>query len=410
MSEVNFVRGQMLTFKSNKSFGLNFEDKTPSVKVLEGDTISYDGEVAFFRTKKGDEIQGRTPWLRGAIRMDWLTLVPGKSKKFKNQSETAPEIERSIQNRRKLYDNLKGGDFDEYVRKNNNIKKYKVESQENRVIKNFDNKPKQEKAQEGKHEVAGDQVAVKSQDDNGSFVVNSSTVQPKSKKHSTAISSSEDYGAEKTMSFKDSEGNSQKQASTKKKRQSYTVDSTTPKLQEGATKNEISRAKGVISAEEAQNATVVKKIKRGSMNVEETDGITLKNQVGSGDLPISTKASVSNPNKKEINTKAKVSKTSESVTDISSQGTVVSKQKTKKTGSLEHKTASNEKKAENMSNEDSTQNYLDAMPDDWADLHWTKKEKFIKQQTDKGLLEFIMRVENVKVIQNACKKRLKELD
>jgi hypothetical protein len=188
---------------------------------------------------------------------------------------------------------------------------------------------------------------------------------------------------------------SKKQEKTTRKRKTYTVDATTQTVQEGATKDEVERAKGVVDAQESQNGTVVRKIKRGSMRVEETDGIKVTNQVGSGDKPISTRASVSSPDKKSINTKATVSKGSEPVADLAAQqeAVVVSKQINK-----------------TSSTSDSTQDYLEKMPDDWGDLHWTKKEKFIKQQTDKGLLEFIMRVENIKVVKTACKTRLEEIE
>lgn len=394
MSEIKFVPGEMLTFKSNKSFGLNFEDKTPSVKVLEGETLYYDGELAHYQSRNGAEVQGRTPWLRGAIRMDWLTLIPSRPRKIKSTAESQlsnqAKTEQSIQTRRKLYDNLKGGNFDEYSKQMN----AQVEKEEDRVVKNIGQKPKKETLKSEKLEVAGDQVEVKSKDENGAFVVTSSTAQPRNKKHNTKVSSAEDYGADSTIAMKGSK--KQENTSANKKRKTFTVDATTPAVQEGATKEEVERAKGVINAQESQNATVVRKIRRGSMKVEETDGIKVTNQVGSGDKPISTRASVSSPDKKAINTKATVGKGSEPVADLAAQqeAVVVSKQI---------------KKASSTSS-DMTRDYLEKMPDDWGDLHWTKKEKFIKQQTDKGLLEFIMRVENIKVVKTACKTRLEEIE
>ena len=53
--------------------------------------------------------------------------------------------------------------------------------------------------------------------------------------------------------------------------------------------------------------------------------------------------------------------------------------------------------------------YLSTLPDDWGDLHWVKKEKFIKALTDKGFLEFILSVETIKAVQNACTERLSQL-
>ena len=53
--------------------------------------------------------------------------------------------------------------------------------------------------------------------------------------------------------------------------------------------------------------------------------------------------------------------------------------------------------------------YLSMLPEDWGTLHWVKKEKFIKTLTDKGFIEFILSVETIKAVQNACTERLKEL-
>jgi hypothetical protein len=54
-------------------------------------------------------------------------------------------------------------------------------------------------------------------------------------------------------------------------------------------------------------------------------------------------------------------------------------------------------------------NYVDMLPDDWATLQWVRKEKFIQEITDIDFLKFIMRVESIKAVQAACKKRMTEL-
>jgi hypothetical protein len=54
--------------------------------------------------------------------------------------------------------------------------------------------------------------------------------------------------------------------------------------------------------------------------------------------------------------------------------------------------------------------YLKMLPEDWAKMHWVKKEQFIKSQTDKEFIKFILTVEPVKAVQNACRKRLVELE
>jgi len=67
------------------------------------------------------------------------------------------------------------------------------------------------------------------------------------------------------------------------------------------------------------------------------------------------------------------------------------------------------KKGRKSSKTKKDSNYLLMLPDDWGKLHWVKKEKFIKEQTDIKLIEYILSVETVKAVLNACRERLKEL-
>ena len=53
--------------------------------------------------------------------------------------------------------------------------------------------------------------------------------------------------------------------------------------------------------------------------------------------------------------------------------------------------------------------YLSMLPEDWGSLHWTKKEKFVKNHTNVDFIKFILSVETTTAVQNACKARLKEL-
>jgi hypothetical protein len=63
----------------------------------------------------------------------------------------------------------------------------------------------------------------------------------------------------------------------------------------------------------------------------------------------------------------------------------------------------------NASEKSEAPDYLTQLPDDWGTMHWVQKEKFIKALTDKGFVEFILSVETIKAVQNACTERLKEL-
>ncbi len=54
-------------------------------------------------------------------------------------------------------------------------------------------------------------------------------------------------------------------------------------------------------------------------------------------------------------------------------------------------------------------NYLSILPEDWSKLHWTKKEKFVMEQTDIDFIKYLLTTAPSKAVQNACKERLKQL-
>jgi len=54
--------------------------------------------------------------------------------------------------------------------------------------------------------------------------------------------------------------------------------------------------------------------------------------------------------------------------------------------------------------------YLSMLPADWGTMHWVKKEKYIKSLTDVAFIKFVMSMETIKAVQNACNERLKELE
>ena len=76
---------------------------------------------------------------------------------------------------------------------------------------------------------------------------------------------------------------------------------------------------------------------------------------------------------------------------------------------MEYEKKQKTKKRQKNSKTKKGSNYLLMLPDDWGRLHWVKKEKFIKEQTDIKLIEYILSVETVKAVLNACRERLKEL-
>jgi len=84
-------------------------------------------------------------------------------------------------------------------------------------------------------------------------------------------------------------------------------------------------------------------------------------------------------------------------------------------GNMSSKMASDKPSIEGVSfpraevKSESPVNYVDLLPENWGELHWTRKEKFIQSITDINFLKFILRVESVKAVINACKKQLETL-
>lgn len=58
---------------------------------------------------------------------------------------------------------------------------------------------------------------------------------------------------------------------------------------------------------------------------------------------------------------------------------------------------------------EATTDYLLILPDNWNKMHWVKKEKFIKDINDAFFVQFILSMESVKAVKNACMERLEEL-
>lgn len=356
MSTVSFIEGKPQEFVAEISFNLNLENKKSS-KVHKGDTILYDGRVASYTSSNGISITGESRSLRSAINAEWLSLkkaiaVAAESKKVSKAKKALKEQED--------FDNKKGGNFDTFIKNDGKIisREKDLIVKETTPIKKNVEKPE---STDEKLKVAGDQVAVKKVSE--PFTVSNSTAIPRTKTHSKIIQTSEAYGADSTMP-RGAKKASEPEATQKKK--AFTVDASTPPVHEEATLEEVKQAKGVEPMDN-QEAKVVKKIKQ-PMQVQQMDGVTLKKVESPKDMSITTK----------------VSSGGESAVDIAS---------------------SSDTKVIKKASED----YSSILPSDWGTMHWVKKEKWIKAQTNKKLLEFLLSVENVNAVLNACKERLKEI-
>jgi hypothetical protein len=209
-----------------------------------------------------------------------------------------------------------------------------------------------------------------------------------------------------------------------KKKKSFVIDEKTPRtIGEDMTKAEVERITKVVVADDTQDAKVVKPIKPIATSIE-VEGITMKKYANSPTA--STVAS------KDLNVTAKVSAGSEAVVDVQSAGTVVATMGTKKVSAdVAAKRAAARKAASVLTQtqiekehgivkevipapvvEDSsnpTDAFLSMLPDNWSKMHWVQKEKFVKEQTNAAFIQFILSVESIKAVQNACTERLNEL-
>ena len=370
------VTGPMLEYISNIEFSLNFEDKRSSVKVRVGDIVRYDGTIAkYTKQPSGEEITGKTSSLKSAITSNWLTLnVPGapvgpldvKTDKIRNDGIVYKQAD---------YDPLKGGSFDELLKKSDDIVvagARQVIKEEDQLVKrtNFDRTPTTPVKKTGKLEVAGDQVNVR---ETGT-TVSSSTSSVSQRTSKPRVIQADDgqadhiiVGKKKTVS----------EPATKAK--TFTVDSSTPAVPEDATMAEVRRS--TVKFDDQQDARVIGKTGVGETRMpdepNEVEGIVLKKTAST-----------------------KLSQGSTPVADLSGVNTQ---------GEVNAIEKEIEKKDAPAVVAKATVNYVDMHPEDWATLHWVKKEKFIAEITDPDFLKFIMRVESIKAVHAACKKRLTEL-
>jgi hypothetical protein len=420
-------------YVATRDFALNWDDKKmKSVKVRSGETVSYDGAVAQYKdSKTSEEFKGPCHGLKSAIAvMGWL--IP------KNGKVIVAEATK-VQIPRKDFDEKVGGNFETFMAKEQAVviprKKYGLIQEKDIVVKDLSKPPVAEEKREGKLEIVGDQVAVKEK-----LIIRSSTTEVTSSKFNASLIKGDEGSSEGTIPLK------MQKKSTEKIKKTFTVDETTPRnISDDLTMDEVQRMKGVIKADDSQDARVIGRVKTSSVDVQQIEGITLKRPVPRQEKPIT--ATVSRGG-------------NEPVVNIQDDGVVVGKIKSKKDVEADALIAAEEKRKkveaskqarlkaaaatqaalekekpvvvseiENVATvvenqptaseviEDTkvetitpgSTDYLSQLPEDWGSMHWVKKEKFIKALTDKGFIEFILSVETIKAVQNACTERLKEI-
>jgi hypothetical protein len=426
MPEV-LIESGLKEYVATIDFALNWNDKKiKSVKIRAGESVSYDGVKAIYMNPKTQEvIEGPCIGLKTAIEvMKWL--IPKQNGKGKVKVETKAQTVK-----KEDFDSKIGGNFDTFMAKENaavntSMKKYNLIQEKDLVVKNLDfsKNVDEEKRQPGRMEVIGDQVAVKEK-----LIVRNSTTEVKMAKRTMQVISGDEGGSETTIPLK------MAKKTVERTKNSFVVDETTPRnIAEDMTLNEVQTIKKVIKADDSQDAKVVGTIKAGP-EVQQVEGITFKKTGPRPEKPI--KATVSRGG-------------NEPVVSIQDDGKIVGRIKNQKEKVLDADAIAEERKnraeaskqarikaaastqamlekekatvadpevvpvekqeiVKNASEKSEAPDYLTQLPDDWGTMHWVQKEKFIKALTDKGFVEFILSVETIKAVQNACTERLKEL-
>jgi hypothetical protein len=453
------VEAKPRDYVATRDFALNWDDKKmKSVKVRSGELVNYDGNLAIYKDSKTlEEFKGPCHGLKSAIEaMGWL--VPKNGKVTIKAEIEQPQAPRSD------YDAKIGGSFDTFMAKEQaqvvvpKPNKYSVIKEEDIIVKNLSKPQVSEEKKSGKFEVIGDQVAVKEK-----LMVRSSTTAVRSSKMDMTVIAGDEGGSERTISL-----NRPQKDNTKATRKTFTVDETTPRnITEDLTIDEVKKMQGVIKVDDSQDAKIIGTVKQGA-ETKTVEGITFKKSVPRPEKPITATVSrggnepVVNiqddgivvgkikPQKDPIETAEDKKKRVESAKRdrlakaATTQAMLEKEKPVIKEASIEiplpssPKIAPTEKSEEEcgttedpddtatsdelifdtvdvvtekdkIASDPESTDYLSMLPDDWGDLHWVKKEKFIKALTDKGFLEFILSVETIKAVQNACTERLKEL-
>jgi hypothetical protein len=296
-----------------------------------------------------------------------------------------------------------------------NLSAGKVIYEKDLIVKQVPNlkEPKVKTTKTANLEVAGDQVAVR-EVPSKQTLVSSSTVVAKTSSHSKKVIQADEMGSEYTIPI--ALGNSK---APKAKKNAMIIDETTPRnIPEDMTQQEVNKLKMVVKEDESQGAKIVRKV-AVQPTVQEIEGITLRKTTSPTEMTITTKTSSGGtPAVSAMEAGVVVAKVGEKITPktASVKSSVITTEAAKKAEAAKAarkassaQTQAQVEKAKPKVPVQEDNDFLSMLPDNWADLHWVQKEKFIKGITNIEFLKFILTVESVKAVQDACEKRLKEL-
>jgi hypothetical protein len=388
----NFTAGVYNDYISNIEFAINFDTKN-TIKIRKGDLVSYDGFFAR-HIRDGKTVEGATTSLRAAIASGWLTLkgVAPSVETKKGRTRTAD----GVVYKEPEYDDVKGGDFELFMERETDKGKAYI-SEDSMIVKetDFSNNTNIKKTAGSKTaremEVVLDQSMVKdlSKPASKGFLVNSSTSTSTTQYNTRAVKTASqkaytvvDDNQSPTSDLKVNKGNR------------FLVDGKSSIPTDGIDDSmvkELSNATvdydqgGIVIGKAAESKPI------------EMEGITMRQIKSTGsDGRVKVSGGGSTPIM--------------DLTGVRSQSEVNILE-----GNMSSKMASDKPSIEGVSfpraevKSESPVNYVDLLPENWGELHWTRKEKFIQSITDINFLKFILRVESVKAVINACKKQLETL-
>ena len=204
-----------------------------------------------------------------------------------------------------------------------------------------------------------------------------------------------------------------KQASAASTKKTFVVDDTTPRVSEDPTVDEVRRATAVVEAVDGQQGTVVRRM-QGTPQVQSIDGVVLRKgapaqggethsvegvtfrKTASQESTAEATVSAGEPMLATGGEVVTVVKTGIKVQDTSPEGVPLAPRPVAKPEEPKDTTSSDV--------------YMAMLPENWGNMHWTQKEKFIQSLTDKNFVRFIRSVETIKAVLDACRERLKQLE
>lgn len=402
------AEAKMAEYVSQRSFSLNFDDKSPSAVIRKGDVLAYDGvNVAFPRM--GNEVKGRTVHLSRAISLGWLLLKEAASPSQAAIATVTKEIpdlspakahgetaDNTTPQKGVTYDSLRGGNFDSFMSPKKANFSAEVVTDDSRLAK------KTGPVVSSGAPAAGKKMAVISDSD---AVGNHEEELGKTKSGTKIIRSNDQDGV---IAIR---GTKATQSAAPAKKNSFVVDDTTPRLPEFASKEEVERAL-TKQPLEPQEARVIRKT--GKVVVDEVDGVTLKTSVGSGDQPIDASVKVRSGGTDVVDLSGV---STQEQADAAGAAAVVtpSVEDDPEMAKLAAEQAASGASAPVAKEEpvkfspENTKEFLAKLPETWAKMHWAQKEKFVNSLTDMNFIRYIMTVEDNKTIQRICKARLQAL-